>query len=147
MGNWYNRSKRRQIEYHLGKAIDLLREGETKAAESSLSRAGGILKEAPPNGGEVWGEVRDRYRDVLNMLERPCQCLFCTLSEDKQRKVVDFVCAKQEDLGTAYSDVDNNFTGAWAEVVFGFRYDLPINLVRGFDGGKDFTVPCVAVPS
>ena len=57
------------------------------------------------------------------------------------------VSRKVADLNSVYADTENNFTSAYAEVVFGIRFGLAINQTPGFDGGKDFTIPCVRASS
>lgn len=49
---------------------------------------------------------------------------------------------KIADLASVYPDQESNHVGAIAEVVFALHFGLPVNKVRGFDGGKDFQVNC-----
>jgi hypothetical protein len=139
--NKWNKKLRRLIHTDVDRAVTLLHQGRRKDAERALASVESELRELTPwNGGKAWSSEWDHYRNAFQILRRPCECFFCTLPEAQRLKIKEVVDSKQEDLGSEYADAESNFTGAYAEVVFGFRYNLPINLVRGFDGGKDFTI-------
>jgi hypothetical protein len=146
--NKWNRRYRAQNQSALAYAAGLLRQGKREAARTALESAKITLGELTPfNGGSAWQNEHDRLRLTLDTLKEPCECFFCSLSSDRQQKLAEVVGTKEEDLASVYGDEESNFTGAYAEVVFGFRYNLPVNQVRGFDGGKDFSVPCAKTSS
>lgn len=148
MSNWNRRNQkiRRKIHTDVDMAMRLIREGRRDGAKRMLDSARSGLQLAPWNGGEPWAKARALSASIA-IIKGPCECFYCQLTAEQKQRVGDAVILKQEDLGTVYPDEESNYTGAYAEVVFGFRYNLPINHVRGYDGGMDFNIPCAVTTS
>lgn len=94
----------------------------------------------------------NRYNDLVDKLRnesaRPCDCWYCGFTPEEKKQLAEDAEKKTASLDQdpSYNHV-NNFTGAYAEAVFGVKFHRPINLRPGPDGGIDFVVPCEQVPS
>jgi hypothetical protein len=78
---------------------------------------------------------------------KSCPCWHCGFTpEQKQRVTVD-AHRKAEVLDRSYDSHENNLIGGYAEAVFGAKFDLPIDLEPGGDGGFDFCIPFKGTPS
>ena len=150
VGSWNNRQNRKDREdilRSLDCALECHLEGNSKGEKNLIENARSALKGAPFNGGAAWKRVREHYRYIFARIENLCDCFYCSLSEEQKRQADITMLMKQLDFASEYANEKTNRIGAFAEVVFGMRYNLPINLTPGFDGGKDFSVSCTAVPS
>jgi len=94
----------------------------------------------------------DRYRAVVERLRvqrlKPCACWYCGFTAEQKRFVTELTEQKAADLDCIeQSDHDHNLIGAYAEVVFGVKFNLPINRTKSPDGGVDFRFHCEHLPS
>lgn len=151
--NWNQRHAaniRRGIEY----AERCNAEGRIAGAKRVLDEVGRELATFNPFRfrGETWDKLRRSYKEVQEVLRvklaTPCDCFYCGFDAEQKQIVTELTRQKAADFdGIEGSNQGNNFTGACAEVIFGVRFHLPINLESGPDGGKDFCLPCGQMPS
>jgi hypothetical protein len=91
-----------------------------------------------------------RYRQLFDRVlvesAKSCDCWTCGFTAEQKRMLIELTKQKAENLDCIeQSEHENNLTGAYAEVVFGMKFNLPINLRKGSDGGKDFSFSCAGV--
>jgi hypothetical protein len=130
---------------------DELNRVEKYLAKHSLSAAGKALQRVSPevqrlrriwNTGDL-GQRYDRLVDTLRVKSaNPCDCWNCGFTADQKQRVIDLTKQKTAAFDCIeQSDHENNSVGAYAEVVFGVKFNLKINLERGSDGGAIFVSP------
>ncbi len=141
--NLHNRAVRAGILRDVELALRCFYRGESDRAELFLKQAKEGFSQVRFGRGRGWDDAHNRYSQARTIMHGPCACWYCTLTLEQKQEVKEQVSRKVADLSCIYADVDNNFTGAYAEVVFGIRFGLRINQIPGFDGGRDFTIPCI----
>ncbi len=109
-----------------------------------LSELEQILRDPEPRfRGTRWTHLREKIAEVRRVLHCPCHCWVCSLGVGQWQRVQQETRLKAASLERTYGPLDEGlFVGAYAEVVFGVRFDLPINQKTDFDSGVDFEVPC-----
>jgi hypothetical protein len=145
--NLHNRAIRAGILRDIERALHFFYRGEGGRAKLLLKQANERFSEVSFARGSGWDEARDRYSEAWTLMRGPCACWYCILTAEQKQRVKEQVGRKVGDLSSVYADADNNFTGTFAEVVFGLRFGLEINQIPGFDGGRDFVIPCVRASS
>jgi hypothetical protein len=140
----HNEAKRREIHWLTDRALRAFYRDKGKDACVLLGQAAAYI---PFNVGAGWNGAKRQIEEARSALDGPCHCWHCELSAQQRRQVRVEVSQKIADLAAVYPDERNNFTGAHAEVVFGMKFGLRINQIPGFDGGKDFIVPCASAAS
>jgi hypothetical protein len=145
MGSNNNRSNqqaRREMESRLSNAVKKYWNGDYAGALASYegSAEHWRLSSHRYYRGGGWPDFAMLHTGIQQILFGPCDCWFCSLSPEKKLFVRREVYTKFRALATVYPEDENLFTGAFAEVVFGTRFGLPINQESGFDGGVDFEV-------
>lgn len=76
-----------------------------------------------------------------------CPCWYCGSTPEQKQRITVNAHKKTDVLDRTYDSHENNLIGAYAEAAFGAKFDLPVNLEPGRDGGFDFSIPCKKTPS
>lgn len=135
------------IDGQLASAYASLRCGLRGTAENFLGGARYQLDRAFTARGIEWDERRKRRDELSELLRRPCDCWYCGLSSDHKAEVKERTRLKKSHLdGVPHSNSKNNYTGAYGEVVFGARFNLPVNMRPGGDGEVDFFIEGPGTP-
>ena len=111
-------------------------------AEIEFKKSEELLAQYFRCDGGSWSSLRKYAHEVQQAMCSPCICWYCSLPVSKRDLARELVDIKAKHLDMEYGESLKNRIGACAEVVFGMHFGLEINMNQGFDGGKDFAIPC-----
>jgi hypothetical protein len=143
MSSWSNRQNRKEREA-IGRDLDraerYIAEGNSDAAARTLQSASDALgNRAPYSRFRPWrpwtGALCERLRQLEAKQCVPCDCWFCSFDPSQQQSVYEEAEIKRGHLDAVYGSFENNFTGAFAEIVFGVRFGWEVNLTPGVRWG------------
>jgi hypothetical protein len=153
MSKNYNQKQAANIRCFIERAERCIVEGKVTGAKNLLDGAKCALADFDSFRfrGAAWDKLRASYNEANEALSvklsRPCDCWYCGFTAEQKQTVLETAEVKEKAFAGTWDNDESNFIGAYAEVIFGVKFHLPINLESSPDGGKDFQLHCEQMPS